>query len=149
MKEEERTFKADFRKLENGALYASFSSKDRELLVRALMFIYRSFPEYTESTACETGYIALIMRDPEGGFCTIHAYSSGELAVAVDHGTGRFLMSDFTGADVAMQFHGGVLSISMNRKGIITTCFGWTLAVGLNVGDVGRIAAEFREVFSK
>lgn len=153
MKEEERTFqehRGDFRKLENGALYASFSSKDRELLVRALMFIRHSFPEQTESTGAETGYTALTMKDPEGGFCTIHAYSSGELAVAADHGTGRFLMSDFTGADVAMQFHGGVLSISMNMKGICTTtCFAWTLAVGLNVGDVRQIASSFREVFSE
>ena len=113
------------------------------------MFIYRSFPEFTESTACETGYIALVMRDPEGGSCTIHAYSSGEIAVSVDRGIGRFLMSDFTGADVSMQVHGGVLTVSMNRKGIITACFGWTLAVGINVGDVERIASEFREVFSK
>lgn len=147
MKDSKHT--ADFRKLENGALYASFSSKDRELLVRALMFIRHSFPEQTESTGAKTGYTALTMRDPEGGFCTIHAYSSGELAVAADHGTGRFLMSDFTGADVAMQFHGGVLSISMSRKGIITTCFAWTLAVGISIGDVGRIAAEFREEFDR
>lgn len=147
MKDSKHT--VDFRELENGALYASFSSKDRELLKRALMFICHSFPEFTESTTCETGYTALVMRDPKGGFCTIHAYSSGELAVAVDHGTGRFLMSDFTGADVSMQFHEGVLSISMSRKGISTTCFAWKLAVGLNVGDFERIASEFREVFSK
>ena len=147
MKDSKHT--VDFRELENGALYASFSSKDRELLERTLMFIYRSFPEFTESTACETGYIALVMRDPEGGCCTIHAYSSGEIAVSVDRGIGRFLMSDFTGADVSLQFHGGVLNVSMSRKGIITTCFGWTLAVGINIGDVERIASEFREVFSK
>lgn len=145
----EKQNKVDFRKLENGALYASFSSRDRELLERALMFIYHSFPEFTESTACETGYIALVMRDPKGGSCTIHAYSSGELAVAVDHGFSRFLMSDFTGADISLQFHGGVLKISMSRKGISTTCFAWTLAAGINTGDFERIASEFREVFSK
>ena len=139
----------DFRELENGALYASFSSGDRELLERALMFIYRSFPEFTESTACETGYIALVMRGPKGGSCTIHAYSSGELAVAVDHGFGRFSMSDFTGADVSLQFRGGVLTVSMRVKGSIITCFSWKLAVGINIGDVRRIASEFREEFSK
>lgn len=147
MKDSKHT--ADFRKLENGALYASFSSKDRELLVRALMFIRHSFPEQTESTGAKTGYTALTMKDPKGGSCDIHAYSSGEIAVSVDRGIGRFLLSDFTGADVAMQFHGGVLNISMNRKGIITTCFAWTLAVGINTGDVGRIAAEFREEFDR
>ena len=141
--------KVDFRKLENGALYASFSSGDRELLERALMFICRSFPEFTESTAYETGYTALAMRDPKGGTCTIHAYSSGELAVSVDSGIGRFLLSDFTGADVSMQFHGGVLTVSMRVKGIITTCFAWTLAVGINVGDVRRIASSFREEFDR
>lgn len=146
MKDSKHT--VDFRELENGALYASFSSKDRELLERALMFIYRSFPEFTESTACETGYIVLVMRDPEGGSCTIHAYSFGEIAVSVDRVIGRFLMSDFTGADVSIQFHGGVLTVSMSRKGIITTCFAWTLAVGIRE-DFERIAAEFREVFSK
>lgn len=147
MKDSKHT--VDFRELENGALYASFSSGDRELLERALMFIYHSFPEFTESTASETGYTALIMRDPKGGSCDIHAYSSGEIAVSVDRGIGRFLMSDFTGADFSLQFHGGVLTVSMSRKGIITTCFAWTLAVGINIGNSGRIASSFREVFSK
>lgn len=147
MKDSKHT--VDFRELENGALYASFSSWDRDLLERALMFIYRSFPEFTESTACETGYIALVMRDPKGGCCTIHAYSSGEIAVSVDRGIGRFLMSEFTGADVSLQFHGGVLTVSMKLKGIITTCFGWTLAVGINIGDVERIASSFREEFDR
>lgn len=147
MKDSKHT--VDFRELENGALYASFSSGDRELLERALMFICHSFPEFTESTASETGYIALVMKDPKGGSCDIHAYSSGELAVSVDRGIGRFMLADFTGADISLQFSGGVLNVSMSRKGIITTCFAWTLAVGINIGDVERIASSFREEFDR
>ena len=145
MKDSKHT--VDFRELENGALYASFSSGDRELLERALMFIYRSFPEFTESTACETGYIALVMRDPKGGCCTIHAYSSGEIAVAIDHRTGCFLMSDFTGADVSLQIKQDGLVVSL-KKGSITNCFMWSLTMD-PIEDVEQIASEFREEFSK
>lgn len=145
MKDSKHT--ADFRVLENGALYATFSSRDRELLERALRFIYNSFPEYTGSTDSETGYTALMMRDPKGGSCTIHAYSSGELAVAIDHGTGCFLMSDFTGADVSLQIRQDGLVVSL-KKGSITNCFMWSLTMD-TIEDFERIASSFREEFDR
>lgn len=145
MKDSKHT--VDFRELENGALYASFSSRDRELLERALMFIYHSFPEFTESTGAETGYTALTMRDPKGGFCTIHAYSSGEIAVSVDRGIGRFLMSDFTGADVSLQIKQDGLVVSL-KKGSITNCFMWSLTMD-PIEDFERIASSFREEFDR
>lgn len=143
-----RKHAVEFTEIDGGVLCASFSSKDMELMKRAISFICRSFPECAESEVSAAGDTVLIMRDSEEALSAIHAYKSGKLAVSFDRRINRFIVADFTGADVSLQLKRDRLEVYIDRRKTIPTFFTWDFPIRIQE-DFERIASSFREEFSK